>query len=290
MKPKIYDCFTFFNELDLLEIRLNILNDYVDYFVIVESTVTFTSKPKELYFENNKEIFSKFKDKIIHVIINDTPNNFYNIEYKVIPTNQYEINRNKILKHVDTSTGWGRHETQWGVETYQRECILQGLNNLNDNDIIIISDLDEIPNPNKINGIKENFNINNVYNLKQKMYCYYLNIFKEDNWSGPKICSYNLLKNTSINLLRQNKFTNNIIENGGWHFSFMGGKDKIKEKLEAYSHQEFNNEYYKNAIENNMTTNQDPFFRGTMKQVQIDNTYPEYIINNQDKYKHLIKF
>jgi beta-1,4-mannosyl-glycoprotein beta-1,4-N-acetylglucosaminyltransferase len=276
---KIYDCFLFFNELDLLELRLNILNDTVDYFVIVESTVTFSGKPKELVYENNKKTFKDFHHKIKHIIINDTPISFSKIEYVD------DILQNKILKYVDESTGWNREsEPQWGRETYQRECIIRGLFDCDDDDIIIISDLDEIPNNDEIVNIN-----NDVVCFKQTMYCFYLNLLKEREWSGTKSCKWNILKDISLNHLRQNKHTTKYIENGGWHFSFMGGQSTVNQKIEAYSHQEFNNPHILGNIENNMNNNNDPFFRGQLTQVEIDNSYPKYLIDNLDKYKHMIK-
>lgn len=286
---KTYDCFTFFNELDLLEMRMNILNDVVDYFVIVESTVTFSSKQKKLFFQENKERYSEFLEKIIHVVVDDTPNNFFNINFDLNQSNKMDLIKHKILKHVDESTGWGRHETQWGVETYQRECIMRGLIDCNENDLILISDLDEIPNPNEIKKIKLENNKENIYEFKQNMYCYFINCLKEQNWSGTKALYFNNLENKSINHIRQNKYTNNIIQNGGWHFSFFGGAEKVKEKIEAYSHQEYNSDYYKNAIQNNINNNIDPFFRGTLTIVDIDDTFPNYLLNNKEKFINLIK-
>jgi len=287
---KIYDAFLFFNELELLELRMNILNDVVDYFVVVESTKTFSSKPKQLFFNENKHLFEKFKDKIIHVVIEDTPNNFITIDYIKEPITELDILKNKILKYVDESPGWEHTNPahiQWGVETFQRESIIRGLVNCNNEDIIVISDVDEIPNPNELKKIKENSE--GVFNFTQNMYYYYLNMLKEKNWSGPKACYWGKLKTISLNSLRQNKHTTNVISDGGWHFSFMGGETKIIEKLEAYAHQEYNTPYYKENVKNNISSNNDPFFRGQLTQVQIDNTYPKYLLDNLEKYSHMIK-
>ncbi len=287
---KIYDAFLFFNELELLELRLNILNDVVDKFVIVESTKTFSSKNKPLFFDENKSMFNKFKDKIIHVVIDDTPSSFLSINYIQSPNTDEEILKNKILKYVDDSPGWPRHETQWGVETFQRESIIKGLVDCSDDDIVVISDVDEIPNPIELYKIKQTEGLSeNVFNFYQNMYYYYINMLKEKNWSGPKVCSWKKLKEISLNSLRQNKHTTDSIANGGWHFSFMGGESKIIEKLEAYAHQEYNTPYYKENIKNNILSNKDPFFRGGLTLVQIDETYPKYILDNLDRYKHMIK-
>lgn len=285
---KIYDCFLFFNELDILELRLEILNDIVDKFVIVESTVTFSGKEKPLFFNENKDKFKKFEDKIIHVIVNDTPDDFINLPYVSNPLSDADNVKNRILKYVESSEGWGRHEKQWGRETYQRESIFYGINECLDDDIILISDLDEIPNPKEILNLKNTVS-DSILDFKQKTYYYYFNLLKEYNWSGTKCLSYGNLKNKSINLIRQNKHTTNIVENGGWHFSFMGGPERVKTKIDAYSHQEFNNPYILSSVENNIVEENDPFFRGKLLKVLIDDTYPSYLLDNIEDYKDYIK-
>lgn len=285
----IYDAFLFFNELDLLDIRLNLLNDVVDKFVIVESTVTFSGKPKKLFYNENKDKFDKFKDKIIHIIVDDTPEDFYNIKFRDNPSTKKEIFKNKIINYLNESSGWGRHEKQWGREIYQRESILNGLIDCDDNDMIILSDVDEIPNPIEIQSIKNKES--NVYEFKQNMFYYYINILKETGWSGPKIAPWSILKDNSLNILRQNKLTKTVINNGGWHLSFMGGESRIKDKIEAYAHQEFNNDYIKNNILNNINSNSDIFFRGSgFKQIDIKSEYPEKMIDIiKEKYNYMIK-
>lgn len=285
---KVYDCFLFFNEIELLELRLEILNEVVDKFILVESTSTFSGKEKRLFFEENKDSFSKFEDKIIHIIIDDTPNDFFNLPYVDNPTSVKDVTKNKILKHIEKSEGWNRHEKQWGRETYQREGILYGLSDCSNDDIILISDLDEIPNPKEIKNLKT-FIKKEVFDFRQKTYYYYFNLLKENNWSGTKCLLWDNLNDKSINLIRQNKYTTNIIDTGGWHFSFMGGVERVKMKIQAYSHQEFNNQMVMLSIENNINTENDPFFRGKLTKVGIDDTYPTYILNNITKYKNFIK-
>jgi beta-1,4-mannosyl-glycoprotein beta-1,4-N-acetylglucosaminyltransferase len=285
---KIYDCFLFFNELDLLELRLEILNNVIDKFVIVESTVTFTGKPKCLYFNENKHRFEKFKDKIIHIIINDTPNDFINLPYVDNVFNNNSLFKNKILKYVENSTGWNRSDKQWGREIYQRESIVYGLIDCSDDDIIFVSDLDEIPNPIEIEKLKP-YNNKDVLEFKQTMYYYYFNLLKEYNWSGPKCLLWGNLKNLSINLIRQNKYTTKSIVDGGWHFSYMGGQESIKIKLDSFSHQEYNNLYIISNLENNIKNNIDPFFRSELIKVDIDSTYPKFLLENIEKYKYMIK-
>ncbi len=280
----IYDAFLFFNELDLLDIRLNLLNDVVDRFVIVESTVTFSGNPKKLHFNENKNRFKQFQDKIIHVIIDDTPEDFLNLKTTMEENNS--VFKNKILKYLSISTGWSRDQKQWGREIYQRESIIMGLINCSDNDMIIISDVDEIPNPVEIPN-----KINEVYEFKQDMFYYNLRTLKEKNWSGPKMAPWSVLKDNSLNILRQNKLTNKVISNGGWHLSFMGGEKRIKDKIEAYAHQEFNNDIIKNNIKDSILNKTDLFNRPNhnLIEININDVYPKILLDIvKEKYSYLI--
>jgi beta-1,4-mannosyl-glycoprotein beta-1,4-N-acetylglucosaminyltransferase len=288
----IYDAFLFFNELDLLDIRLNLLNDVVDKFVIVESTVTFSGKEKSLFFNENRHMFEKFNDKIIHIVVDDTPVIFTNIDFISNPSTQQEIFKNKILKYLNESGGWNRNnpnEIQWGREIYQRESIINGLLNCDDNDLIIISDVDEIPNPLELKKIKDS-NQSDVFEFKQNMFYYNLNTLKERRWSGPKIAHWSIIKENSLNILRQNKLTNNVVEDGGWHLSFMGGESRIKDKLEAYAHQEYNNNTIKENIARNIQSKNDLFFRGSLSEIDINVEFPKSLLDLiGDKYQYLIK-
>ena len=124
---KIVDCFLFYNEIELLIYRLNTLETIVDYFILVESRFTFTGRPKPLYYEENKLLFERFKDKIIHIVVDDC-----------------------IYKYPDI-----RDPQQWENEIFQRNCISKGINRLelNESDLILISDVDEIPDPNTLKNI-----------------------------------------------------------------------------------------------------------------------------------------
>jgi len=286
---KIYDAFCFFNELDLLELRLNILNDYVDYFVISESSVTHTGVPKPYYFEENKERFSKFLHKIIHLKITDTPNNFINLP--TIPNSDTMDGKcvKQIYSFIETQTNRFDRRTQiaYGRDFFQKECIRRGLVNCNDNDIIISSDCDEIPNPEIFKFIDDMLDKNKFVSLTQPTYYYYINMLKEHDWRGSRIGYYKDLKDYSYNELRaENLIT---ILNGGWHFSFFGGPDKVKTKIQSYSAQELNNRHIINSVEENIKNGIDPFFRSRLVEVKIDDTYPKYLLDNLDKYYFLIK-
>ncbi len=199
---KIFDCFTFFNELELLDLRFMVLNDYVDFFVIVEANRTHTGKEKEFIFEHNKKLFSKYLNKIIYIKVTDLPT--------------YSINN------------------IWKAENFQRNCIDRGLVHAKLDDIIIISDLDEIPNP---STVLKCLTESTPVVMAQQLFYYYVNCKQNQEWYGSVISSYKNyttpqeLRNFAINSTEGK-------ENGGWHYSFMGGPEKIKEKVDniAESH------------------------------------------------------
>jgi len=282
---KIYDCFNFFNELDILEIRLNILYDYVDYFVIVESSVTHTGIEKEFIFDKNKERFGKFLDKIILYKVSDTPSDFVNLIYSEDET------LNKINDYIVSQTNrfnrWTQHD--YGRDFFQKECVRRPLINCEDDDIILVSDADEIPNPEILLNLKELDLDNNIYSLNQMMYFYYLNVFKESTWYGTKMSKYKNIKNLSFNEIRGDESLSVKIPNGGWHFSFMGGKEMVKTKMLSYSAKDMANDHVLSSISENMENNIDPFFRGNLTKVEIDYTYPKHILDNIDKYSKFIK-
>jgi beta-1,4-mannosyl-glycoprotein beta-1,4-N-acetylglucosaminyltransferase len=282
---KIYDCFNFFNELDILEIRLNTLYEYVDYFVIVESSVTHSGVEKPFYFEENKERFSKFLDKIISYKVYDTPTDFVNL---LDSENNTLIEINNFIKK-QTNRFNRVTQTDYGRDFFQKECVRRPLINCNDEDIILISDADEIPNPETLLKLKELDLENNIYSLNQMMYFYYLNVFKESTWYGTKVSKYKNIKNLSFNEIRGDESLSIKIPNGGWHFSFMGGEEMVKIKMLSYSARDMVNEYILSTISLNMENNIDPFLRGGLTKVEIDSTYPKYVLDNLEKYKLFIK-
>jgi len=217
---KIIDCFIFYNELEMLNYRLSILNDYVDYFIIVESKYTFSGKEKEIYYNNNKDLFKQWHHKIIHIIVGDAPYIYPNIDY------------NK--------------KEQWTNEKYQRNNIHLGISHLaqydkiSNNDLIIISDLDEIPDMNKLKILKQlKFDI---CCFEQDFYYYNLNSKIREKWYLSKILSYSHYK--KINLLCDDirNLKCDYIHRGGWHLSYFGNENFIKNKIQNFSHQELNND------------------------------------------------
>ena len=261
---KLIDCFTFFNELDLLEIRLKYLYDVVDYFVIVEADTSFNGDAKQMVFRDNIDRFEPFISKIIFV-----PISMKNFE-----------NKKKVA---------------WKREEYQRNCIQKGIDTLKlkDTDLIIISDIDEIPNKDILINLKNNketlidvkeeyrfililkavfYSIKSVFykiinkdlgklksqlkliyytlignysppiNFKMYNYYYYLNFQKKDDlWAGVQCFQAKWLNIFSANELREfRKSPIKTVNNSGWHFSYLGGKEMIKYKIKNFSHQEYN--------------------------------------------------
>ena len=266
---KIVDCFIFYNELDLLNYRLGILNDIVDYFVIVESTHTFTGKPKNLYYNDNKHMFDYVKDKIIHIVVDDFPHKFPNINYE-----QPNIN--------------GKIGEQWFNEAFQRNAIERGLKTLNlqENDYIIVADVDEIPDPITLELIKcspQPQQISNINILQMDLYYYNLNSLIINRWYYVKFLSYNSYKTLPISI-HELRWSYNfpVIQRGGWHLSYFGDSNFIKNKISAFSHQESNKECFTDIekIENRIKNSLDLFDRGDenkiIKMEIKDNLYLPY--------------
>lgn len=284
----VYDCFQFFNELDILKLRLHIMNPVVDRFVISEATETFSGNPKPLYYEENKEMFAEFADKIIHVVVDDTPPGY-------------------------------THDR----DTFQKNAVGRGLKDCTDEDIIIFSDLDEIPNPEKIKEILQNFDRTKIYHFAQRLFYCYLNMeevsgnllsyageFPEEErskdgipgrkkWIGSKMCSYSLLKEQKLQLgeLRfpERKACGIRVEDGGWHFGYMGGhgekdvKKRVAEKVRSAAHQEYNKAEVLSDVADRIKDGKDIFGRNaSFVQVEIDETFPEYLRENQEEYSFLI--
>lgn len=215
-KPKIVDCFTFYNELDMLTYRLNILNDVVDYFVLVEATHTHVGKEKMLYYQENKHLFEKFNHKIIHIIVDDFPHKYPNINIE--------------------------KDEQWINERFQRDCISRGIDilNLTSNDIITITDLDEIPNPMILSQIKNNEIVVNINIIEMDLYYYNLNSKMDHKWYHSKVLTFEKYNELNLGCDKIRFYNCPIIKHAGWHLSYFGNKKFIKNKLENFTHQEFN--------------------------------------------------
>ena len=229
---RIFDCFMYFDEEIVLDTRLNYLDKFVDYFVIVESKFTHRGDRRNLNFDINK--FSKFKNKIIYKVYDEIPN-------KIEEINDKDDESTKSGKYIMNAVY---------RENGQRNFIMSGLKEANDEDIILISDVDEIPNLSeiKIKSIKEK-----IILFKQDMFYYKFNLKLPDiEWTGTKACKKkNLLNPQWLRNIKDRKYPIyridvlfsekkyidvKIINNGGWHFSNIKSPDKIEHKLKSYLH------------------------------------------------------
>lgn len=297
---KVFDVFLFFNELDLLEIRLNTLSKIVDYFVITEARVTFSGQSKKLYYDENKERFAKFSHQIIHNIIDVTPNEFDNIAYP----HPHFTNRLKSYPHKSGGVPLSQLSLDFQREVYQRDSVINGLlHYAKPEDIIIISDLDEIPKPEAVQSVINNFVPGQIYNFCQKWYMYYLNVYYEKDWFGTRMCNFKYLQQHSVDLIRHHLESRDeqpgpIIENGGWHFSFLGGQKAVMEKLKAYSYQGRRSAFFlrildfwfPSRINKKIEKNEDIFSTGRkFITVAIDDSFPEYVRDHQGELSRYIK-
>ena len=263
----IYDCFQYFDEDHMVDLRLNILNQYVDYFVISESTKTHQGKDKKINFDIKK--FSKFEHKIKFIVADYTET----------------VN---FTKHTGGESP---------IEQHQRNSLIKGIEDASLEDLIILSDSDEVPDLTKINEINKN---KKFIAFSQKMFMYKLNLqnIDESNWIGSKITKKKNI--TTMQNLRNLKFKNypfwridkkNLQTiNGGWHFSFLQTPEQILTKIKSFSHGEFNiNNINEKNIEEKILKNEDIFGRDiTLKKTQLDTSYPSYILDNKEKFKKWI--
>ena len=250
---KVYDCFAFFNELDLLELRLRELWDVVDHFVIVEATRTFQKKEKPLYFVQNRERFKQFESKIIHVVVDKYP------------------------------TFWTkfRRVTSWHYDNHQKEGILKGLAGAGPDDLIIVSDLDEIPLAQKVTEFRDQAGIRVFEQFQSYYYLNYVCTHIHDyggkavaqrnragfgRWRGTVMLEKKLIKTIKAtrNFRDEEGPHIHLIENGGWHFSYMGGIEKIIHKIDSWTHVEYNNERYnsRDKVIQNVMQGRDLFEEG----------------------------
>lgn len=204
---KKIDCFKVFNELELVHLRFMEYYEIVDHFIIVEATKSHTGKPKPLYFNDNRSKFTEYLDKVVHVIVEDLPD--------------YSVN------------------DIWKAENFQRNCISRGLDKVaKSGDRVFISDCDELWDTNTEKGIPV---ITQPLTFRQDLYYYYVNCKQNQVWDGSIVASYGSFESPQQlrNLARNNGNGGlNPIYPGGWHYSFMGGADRIKTKVEniAESH------------------------------------------------------
>ena len=265
----IYDCILFNDENTILDIRLNELNQYVDYFVIIESKYTHQNKFKKKNIDIN--LLKKFERKIKYSFIDKNFDNF----------------------------------SSWQIENYQRNLIYEQLTNCNSEDIILVSDVDEIPNLKLIDFSKIN---NEIVAFRQLHTMYKFNLLRDANWIGTKLCKFkNLqspqwLRNLKVHkkypayrldkmFFSKTYYKNfKIIDNGGWHFGWLRDTKEILEKINNFAHTEYlksklnNKSYIKNCLINNVN------FFNNKKLTNLDlSRLPKHIINNKKKYENFLK-
>ena len=291
---KIFDCFMYFDEDVILDVRLNTLDKYIDYFVIVESSFTHKGEKRNLNFDLKN--FSKFKDKIIYLVYDKQPDEIKNI-------NEKDTEEEKSVKYILNAIY---------RENGQRNLISEGLNIAAENDVILISDVDEIPNLEKVNF--NNFN-EKLFFFNQEMFYYKFNLkLPNFNWVGTKSCrKKNLIspqwlrniKDRKYSFLRldtlfsKTKYTNiKLINNGGWHFTNLKTPDELFEKLSNFGHHDefeklnitieslkdkinkkevFYNHFADKEIKNKWSD--------SYKLKKIDNSFlPKYLNDNHEKF------
>ncbi len=224
-KQKVFDCFAFYNELDLLDLRLHELAPVVDHFVIAEASRTFTGKDKPLFFHENRERFSAFRDKIIHVVVDDFP---------------------------ATTSSWVR-------EIHQRDCVRRGLSQAAATDILLLSDVDEVPRATALAQLRDRPPARNeVVCFELDWHVYYLNVRLKEKWArlGPRaipvgsLVSINGLRGVyapaatfardAVRWLKASKrmrtlVRRRVIPDAGWHLSWLGGVEAVAVKGSSIS-------------------------------------------------------
>jgi hypothetical protein len=262
---KIYDCFTFYNEFDLLELRLAELYDHVDHFVLVEANTTYTSIPKPFLFDENKERYAKWMDKIIHVKVEDMPNS----------------------------------PDAWVNDRFQRDQIYRGIENADPDDLILISDLDEIFRVEAIEQMRQSSEI--LFAIRMPLFNFKLNYMRVseglyDIWGmAGRRHLFNHIKPDAFRFLRF-QFMHargvergcEIIEHGGWHFGYMGNVDWLKNKAQTFAHTECNTPEFIAHIDPDkhiqQRTSWSPGSRDVYKIVELNSYFPKTVVNNPEKY------
>ena len=294
---KIFDCTTYFEEDLIMDLRFNILNDFVDKFIVSEATFTHSGNSKKIKFDPNN--FKKFKDKIIHIVVEKDP-----VEQVQQNNSDGRIKRSNSIKRIE----------------FQRDEILRGLNLATDEDYIIYSDNDEIPNLENINFFE---NKSKLILFRQNLYYYKFNLaYLKLDWYGSKACKKKNLKSISwlrnikpkkYNFLRLDTLFSNskfidlkIVENGGWHFTNLKTPEQLLKKyLNDEMHSEFetkkidiediqkkiNQKYvnYNHFTKSDSSVDEKYDNKFSLEKVSLDNL-PNYIQVNQDKYNEWFDF
>lgn len=259
----IYDIFTYNGEADILDIRLNLLHNNVDQFIICEAPLTFSGNPKPLYYERDKERFKLFEKKI---------------KYFVIDENDPELW--KLARNSPNTIG----AEHWKREFVQKESIKKALTHLHPEDVCFIGDVDEIWNPDLV-GKYMDFP---VVKLKLGVYPYYLNNKSNEDFWGTIVCSYDTVKKSCLNHLRSNGSYHKTISNCGWHFTSQGGLDEVRRKLnDSYTQESYNSIDVQEKLESRFG-NKDYIGRDFVFRID-ESELPQELLENKHRYPHLWK-
>ena len=249
---KVIDSFMFFNELDVLKLRLAELDDVVDTFILVEATVTHSGLPKPLYFQENKHLFEQYLHKIVHVIVDDLPK----------------------------ENTW-----TWTRETGQRNAIWKSVLQLDlaPDDIFMWMDVDEIPDSVRVATLKENGLPGGIHCFSMNLYYYNMTCKSPNTWTHARVCEFGALgPSPDLSTLRTTGSYPQLSP-GGWHLSYFGDAEFIRKKIQSFAHDEFNTDYFTdvNRISQRIATGGDLYDRGYVvwEHVSIDaNTYlPKFV-------------
>lgn len=270
----IYDAFPFFNELELLDIRLHELAHVVDKFVLVEAPITHSGFPKPLYYDEHKQDFAEFSNQIIHIIVDDMPMTKDELNLSLSSQDRHWI-----------ATGY-QQEDSWVRERFQRNAMMRILYKCDPNDIIIIEDGDEITRASVVERLEETM-CDGLNAVEQSLNTYYLNMVCTNMpWWGTKI-----LRKKHITTPSEDRFHTTgckFIEKGGWHFTWLGGPDKIRQKIKSYAHVEFAIPDVLDRVEERLAAKVDVLGRLYQYAVVPMNDLPKYVLENPDKFDHLI--
>jgi hypothetical protein len=267
---KIYDCFPFYNELDLLDIRLEELYDHVDHFVLVESNTTFTNLSKPFYFEDNKERYAKYLDKIIHIKVEDMP----------------------------------RSNDAWTNEIFQRNCINRGIVDADDNDIIVVTDLDELVRPITIDSLRTDEEIQ-IWGLRMPLFNFKINymLVTSDYYSVWGMAARKGVMMPAEDLRRQRfslqqfgyNYRDNavrLVEHAGWHFTYLGSTDFARTKIQSFAHTETNVPEIMDQLDvDRSIANGDGIYHHAgyrFTPVELNEYFPATVVNNPEKYTDFI--
>ena len=291
---KVFDCFNLSHEpIKLLLLRLRTHYDHVDHFCINENAITYSGVEREWMLPKYEKELEPYMDKIIYRQIDIRERDLDWSTFK----QDYHSNRDEEDKRT-----W---PVRWQRSMYGRDCLIESpLEHASDDDIIIQSDLDEIILPEALADIQGWFaDPRAIYTGHQKFFMCHVNRLMYENgepvekWRGPQFCTLAYMKafggfNTCRNPGKgPDHVKEYLIDGCGWHFSFLGGNDKIKEKLQGYGHQEHNNDMVKDNLEENIKNNKDILGRGyyDYRIVPFDpEEYPRELVLNQEFYEEFI--